>query len=93
MGVPMLALPSHLEQQVGMSILKREGFGRMGCSRRITGDQLLAEIRTLVEDPSYRANAWRFRNAVKHSDGRALGAEILVRHARAHAGAAVVAAG
>lgn len=81
-GVPMIALPSHLEQIVGMRVLKREGFGLMGNSRRITGEKLLQEIQQLIENPKYRANAWRFRNAVSHSNGAALGAGILVNHAQ-----------
>jgi UDP:flavonoid glycosyltransferase YjiC (YdhE family) len=84
-GVPMLALPSHLEQLVGSRVLKREGFGMLGASRRITGPQLLKKIDLLVHDVRYRINAWRFRNAVLHSKAPAKAADILIAHARKHA--------
>jgi UDP:flavonoid glycosyltransferase YjiC (YdhE family) len=81
-GVPMLALPSHLEQLVGSRVLEKEGFGMLGVSRRITGQQLLKKIETLVHDIRYRSNAWRFRNAVLHSTAPAKAADILIAHAR-----------
>lgn len=81
-GVPMLALPSHLEQLVGSRVLKREGFGMLGAARWITGRQLLKKIDLLVHDTRYRTNAWRFRHAVLHSNAASKAADILIAHAR-----------
>lgn len=81
-GVPMLALPSHLEQHASFTPALREGFGRKGSARKINGEQLLAEIRHLVENPSYRANAWRHRAAVLHTNAAQTAARLLEQHAR-----------
>lgn len=82
-GVPMLALPSHLEQHASYRVALREGFGRKGSARRITGEQLLREIDTLVHDPSYRTAAWRQRGPVLHANAAEKAASILEEHARA----------
>ena len=90
-GVPMLALPSHEEQKIGTKKIIAEGFGLGGNVRRITGKQLLAKIDRLVEDPSYRANAWRFRSAVRHANAAERAADLL--EACARQGAKVAATG
>lgn len=84
-GVPMLALPSHLEQHASFVPALREGFGRKASARKITGERLLQEIDQLVMDPSYRANAWRYRGPVLHSNAAQSAAQILENHARASA--------
>jgi len=83
-GVPMLALPSHLEQHVCFSVALREGFGRKANARKITGERLLREIEILLNDPAYRTSAWRHRNAVRHSDGHRKAADLLEAHVRQH---------
>lgn len=83
-GVPMLALPSHLEQHASFTPALREGFGRKASARKINGEQLLAEIRHLVENPSYRANAWRHRAAVLHANAAQKAARLLEQHAQRH---------
>lgn len=81
-GVPMLALPSHLEQQVCSKIAVDKGFGIQANARRITGPQLLRHIETLLSDSSYRANAWRYREGVRHSSAPERAADLLLAHAR-----------
>ena len=81
-GVPMIALPSHLEQEVCARILKRHGFGLKLSPRRITGPQLVGAIETVLNDPSYRANARRHRDAVRRADGATKAADLLIAHAR-----------
>lgn len=83
-GLPMLALPSHLEQRVCSAIAVREGFGMVRNVRRITGPDLLAAITTLANSPAYRANAWRFREAVRHTRATGHAADLLETHARGY---------
>lgn len=80
-GVPMLALPSHLEQHASFRPAIREGFGRKASARKITGEKLLAEIDLLVNDPSYRTNAWRHRGPVLHANAAQIAAKLLEKHA------------
>lgn len=79
-GVPMLALPSHLEQHVSIAAGLREGFARQHSSRNITGDELVKEIEHLLKDPLYKINAWRFRNAVRNAGAASKAADILETH-------------
>ena len=79
-GVPMLALPSHLEQGVSIAAGLREGFARRAVCRKITGEQLLNEIKRLLDDTSYRFNALRFRQAVRSSRAPELAADMLENH-------------
>lgn len=81
-GVPMLALPSHLEQRVGCTVLGSEGFGMTGPARGISGDALVRKIEELLAVPAYRANAWRLRGAVLRANGPVHAADILEAHAR-----------
>jgi UDP:flavonoid glycosyltransferase YjiC (YdhE family) len=83
-GVPMLALPSHEEQKISTSKAIEEGFGIKGNVRKITGRQLLANIDRLVDDPSYRNNAWRFRRAVRNANAAEHAAGLLEAHVRQH---------
>ena len=79
-GVPMLALPSHLEQQVSIAAGLREGFARQANCRRITGEKLLNEIERLIHEPSYKFNAMRFRQAVRSTRAPEIAAELLEKH-------------
>jgi len=87
-GVPMLSLPSHQEQKINTRKAVSEGFGLAGNVRRITGGQVLAQLDRLIQDPAFRANAWRFRRAVRNSQGPALAAELLEQRARTRRAAA-----
>ncbi|MBI1319056.1 MAG: hypothetical protein GC168_08920 [Candidatus Hydrogenedens sp.] len=81
-GVPMLALPSHEEQKINAGKMISEGYGLRSNSRRTTGKQVLAQLDRLLHDPSFGANAWRFRRAVKRSEGAVFSADLLEACAR-----------
>lgn len=81
-GVPMLALPCHDEQKIAGKKMREEGFGLTGNVRRISGKRLLRKIDELIENPCYRANAWRFRRAIRNANGAAQAADLLEAHAR-----------
>jgi len=90
-GVPMLALPSHLEQHVSCAALAREGFGFKASARRIKGPDLVRHVAKLIDDPQFAWNAMRFRRSVLESDGPVRAANLLEAHARASTGAQAMA--
>ena len=81
-GVPMLALPSHMEQQIGTKLVLDQGFSIRDCSRKIKGEQLLAHVERLATEHEFKANAWRLRHLVHASRGAEHAADILEAHAR-----------
>lgn len=81
-GVPMVALPSHLEQEVCVDIALKQGFGLRQCARRITGKQLLDSVGKVLADPSYRTNALAYRDEVRSSRAAEKAASMLVAQAR-----------
>lgn len=82
-GVPMLALPSHLEQHASIAAGLREGFARCHSARHISGRQLLREIETLMSENSYHANAWRYQEPVRNANAAKTAAAFLEGYAGA----------
>lgn len=80
-GVPMVGVPTHLEQRVNFRIARRHGFGVQLGARGINGDRLVRALQRVMEDPSYRENARKFSEAVKTSDGARAAADIIERTA------------
>lgn len=76
-GVPMIALPSHVEQVHSFKAARRHGFGVQGSARRISGEALLRKLDHVLETPSYRAAAMSFRDAVRDADGPGTAAGLL----------------
>lgn len=81
-GVPMIALPSHLEQEVCVRTLLREGFGFKRCSRRTSGEELVKAIDLVISDPSYRAKAQAHRDSVRNARAAEKSADLLIEKAR-----------
>ncbi len=81
-GVPMIALPTHLEQTRCARVLAEYHIGFLRSGRRATGPQLLRDLRTLLEDPAYRRNGERLKEAVRASTGPEEAAKLLIAHAR-----------
>lgn len=82
-GVPMIALPSHLEQQVCVGIMKKEGFGVEHCARKCSAEDLAQTLQEVVATPSYRENAQRYRERVRHARAAEKAATLLIDNARA----------
>ncbi|MBI2424789.1 MAG: glycosyltransferase family 1 protein [Candidatus Hydrogenedentes bacterium] len=80
-GVPMVALPSHLEQKVCTLLLKQHGFGLIGSGRHTGAAKLLRMINEVVENPEYRTNARRFSQDVLDSTAASKAAKILIDRA------------
>ncbi|MCC6144546.1 MAG: hypothetical protein IT368_12135, partial [Candidatus Hydrogenedentes bacterium] len=81
-GVPMIALPSHLEQEVCFRIALKHGFGKQYAPRKVRGEELLGAIDDLIHDPQYRLAARRYVPLVRNSQGAKQAAEILIDTAR-----------
>jgi UDP:flavonoid glycosyltransferase YjiC (YdhE family) len=81
-GVPMVALPSHLEQEICVDILEAEGMGLRFSPRKIRGPQLVQALENLLNDASYVDNIRRYQKAVQDARGAETAAEILVEHGR-----------
>jgi len=82
-GVPMVALPSHLEQAHSFRAALTNGLGLQLSSRRVRGDRLVRALTRVLEEPSYRAASASFSEAVRRANGPAAAADLLERHARA----------
>lgn len=80
-GVPMIALPSHLEQEVAFSHALREGAGLRLSARKTSGERLLAALDRVIHEPAFRRAAGRFAKGVRESQGAAAAAELLEAHA------------
>jgi UDP:flavonoid glycosyltransferase YjiC (YdhE family) len=80
-GLPMIGLPSHLEQKISFEVATRNGFGIGFPARSVSGKQLVTALDRIIEDPSYRQNAQRFAEAVKSHHGAREAADIIERTA------------
>lgn len=81
-GAPMIALPSHLEQNICAKIVVRNGFGLRLSPRRVRGDKLVAALERVIREPGFRASAERLGAEVRAGSGAARAADILEAAAR-----------
>ncbi len=81
-GVPMIALPSHLEQDVITKVGVRHGFCIKMRARRVSARKLLRNLELLMSDSSYAEAARGFSEAVRNADGAAAAADIFERLAK-----------
>ena len=88
-GVPMIALPSHLEQVYNFKPILQHGFGAQFSPRNVRGERLARTLVRMMEDTSCREAASRFSMQVRASNGSARAAEVLesIALARKPAGA------
>ncbi len=81
-GVPMISLPSHLEQDVLTGIGVDHGFCIKMRARRISPEQLVRNLNRIIQTPSYAEAARKLSESVRGSNGAAAAAELLERFAR-----------
>jgi UDP:flavonoid glycosyltransferase YjiC (YdhE family) len=82
-GVPMIALPSHLEQVFNFRPILNQGFGAQFSPRKVHGAKLASTLVRMMEEPACRAAAGRYSKQVRASDGPGQAAELLERIALA----------
>ncbi len=81
-GIPMIALPSHLEQELNFRCALQKGFGIQLHARRVTGKQLVAALHRILEVSEYRRASEGLSEAVRSSNGAATAADLLEACAR-----------
>jgi UDP:flavonoid glycosyltransferase YjiC (YdhE family) len=62
-GVPVLGLPSNLDQYLHMHYVERYGAGRQLRADRATAESVSLAVRQLLDDPRYRQRAATLRTA------------------------------
>ncbi len=80
-GLPMIGLPSHLEQHINFEVAIKRGFGIKFSPRRVNGEELVRALHEILENPSYRDNALKYAGIVKSMKGAEGAAEIFERTA------------
>ncbi|MBX7255072.1 MAG: hypothetical protein K1Y02_01830 [Candidatus Hydrogenedentes bacterium] len=69
-GVPMVAVPAHLEQELVVRHAVRHGFCLAAPKpRKISGYALAQALKRVVEEPSFRECAQRFGQQVRETNG------------------------
>ena len=81
-GVPMIVLPSHLEQNINADLIVKRGFGFQFKPRRVRGDKLVTALHALIEDPRYAEACGRYSDGVRTGNGPQRAADILENIAR-----------
>lgn len=82
-GRPMIALPSHLEQEMNFRAALTMGFGLRLSSRRVTGIQILNALQRVLDEPHFIRSSQALSGAVRNSDGASEAAELLEQWAKA----------
>lgn len=81
-GLPMIGLPSHLEQHINFEIAVKRGFGVKFSPRRVRGERLARTLREMIENPVYAERARRYADVVTSMNGAVGAADIFERTAR-----------
>jgi len=81
-GVPMIALPSHLEQKVCFRPAIKHGFGLEFSPRRVRANTLLKALDEIIHDEGYRQAAHQFSQPIHEANGVARAADVLEQTAR-----------
>ena len=81
-GLPMVVLPVNGDQPRNARRCADLGVARVIGPHERTPEVIRAAVRTVLEDPSYRANATRIRDEIASMPGQELAVELLERLAR-----------
>jgi len=81
-GVPMIGLPSHLEQIVCFRPALKNGCGLQFPPRRFSVPRLVQGLEQILHDPSYREAAARFSETIRKQNAVRAAADILEQTAR-----------
>lgn len=80
-GVPMIALPSHLEQGLNAKMAVRRGFCLMFSPRRVRGPQIVQALERILHEPKYREAARTLQPSVRAAHGAEAAADLIERWA------------
>jgi len=84
-GIPMIALPSHLEQEICADLAIRHGYGLKLPARKVRGKRLVAMLERLLNEPGFAQAARRLSARVREADGAVASADFVEKIARRHA--------
>ena len=76
-GVPMVVLPVAYDQPGVGARVEWAGVGRSIPVGRLTVDRLRDAVRSVLDDPAYRARAARLRSSIEAADGLNRAADLI----------------
>src|SRR5439155_3920839 len=68
-GVPIVGVPTHIDQQIQLQLCERSGVGRMVPQRDLTPPRLRRAVDEVRSDPGYRRNARRLAAVIARYGG------------------------
>ena len=68
-GVPIVGVPTHIDQQIQLQLCERSGVGRMVPQRDLTPPRLRRAVDEVRSDPGYRRNAQRLAAVIARYGG------------------------
>lgn len=77
-GVPMLALPHTLEQDINAQLCETHGFGLRLKPHQARGPRLLEALRKIINEPSYADAAAHFSTRIEESPGIQRAANVIL---------------
>jgi UDP:flavonoid glycosyltransferase YjiC (YdhE family) len=75
-GVPMIVLPSHLEQELSARIAVKHGFGLRMSPRRLRPEKLVRKLDLILREPRFREAAERYSQPTRASRGAERAADL-----------------
>lgn len=78
-GVPMIVLPSHLEQELSARIAVKHGFGLRMSPRWLRPQRLVRNLERILHEPRFREAAARFAQPTRAAAGAERAADIAER--------------
>jgi UDP:flavonoid glycosyltransferase YjiC (YdhE family) len=81
-GVPMIAVPSHLEQEICADLAIRHGFGLTVSVRKARGPRVAAMLEEILTNSRYATAAQGFADTVREACGASASADLLEKWAR-----------
>jgi UDP:flavonoid glycosyltransferase YjiC (YdhE family) len=80
-GVPVVGVPTHVDQQIQLQLCERSGVGRMVPPRGLTPQRLRRAVDEVRSDPSHRRNAQRMAAVIARYGGARDAARAIVEAA------------
>jgi MGT family glycosyltransferase len=81
-GVPLVAVPSHVDQQLQAQLCGRAGVGLTLPERRLTPEALRAGVDAVFSNQAFAARARSIRDAIARHDGPRAAADAIYEMAR-----------
>lgn len=83
-GVPMVALPHTLEQDINARLCESHGFGIRMKPGQAAGERLRSALERIIGEPTYREAAGHYSRRIQASPGERRAAEVILEVAARH---------